>query len=86
MEGCLKYVSICGLLGYGYPVKSLETALKTNPSFLGVDAGSTDPGPYYLGSGTSFVKALQIKRDLEPALIAARKNDIPLIIGTAGGS
>lgn len=86
MEESLKYVSICGLLGYGYPVESLNLALKTKPSFIGVDAGSTDPGPYYLGNGTSFVKALQIKRDLEPVLIAARKNNIPLIIGTAGGS
>ena len=82
----MKYISICGMLGYGYPSASLERALDENPAFIGVDNGSTDPGPYYLGSGTSFVKELQITRDLEPALIAARKRNIPLIIGTAGGS
>lgn len=82
----MKYVSICGMLGYGYPLTSLERGLDENPAFVGADNGSTDPGPYYLGSGTSFVKELQIKRDLEPALIASRKRNIPLIVGTAGGS
>ena len=82
----LRYVSLCGLLGYGYPPESLARALRKLPAFLGVDAGSTDPGPYYLGSGTSFVKPVQVTRDLAPALRAAREHGVPLIIGTAGGS
>jgi hypothetical protein len=86
MSKTIKYLSLCGMLGYGYPQSNLEKALKEDIAFIGVDAGSTDPGPYYLGSGKSFVKEMQIKRDLEPALIAARKKNIPLIIGSAGGS
>lgn len=82
----IKYLSICGMLGYGYPLQSLKNGLSSNIAFLGADNGSTDPGPYYLGSGTGFVKPMQIKRDLAPALLAARKHNIPLIIGTAGGS
>ena len=74
------------MLGYGYPLESLERAIREDIAFIGVDAGSTDPGPYYLGSGKGFVKEMQIRRDLEPALIAARTKDIPLIIGSAGGS
>ncbi len=73
------------MLGYGYPEESLRTGLAWQPAFIGVDSGSTDPGPYYLGSGTSFLRPLQVKRDLELALCAARERKIPLIIGTAGG-
>ncbi len=82
----IKFLSLCGMLGYGYPVSGLKRALEEDVDFIGVDAGSTDPGPYYLGSGKCFVSALQIRRDLEPALIAARDKKIPLIIGSAGGS
>lgn len=82
----LRYLSLCGMLGYGYPEQSLEAGLAAEPAFIGVDAGSTDPGPYYLGSGRGFVHAAQVRRDLELALVAARRCGIPLIIGSAGGS
>ena len=55
------FLSICGMLGYGYPLQSLQRGMDSNVAFLGVDNGSTDPGPYYLGNGTGFVKSLQIK-------------------------
>lgn len=82
----LTYLSLCGMLGYGFPEQSLEAGLAANPAFIGVDSGSTDPGPYYLGSGKSFVHPEQTRRDLELALVAARQHDIPLIVGSAGGS
>ena len=80
------YLSLCGLLGYGYAPASLTNALKEDLDFIGVDAGSTDPGPYYLGSGSNFVKPLQVKRDLSLVLKPALERKIPLIIGSAGGS
>ncbi|MDP2872568.1 MAG: acyclic terpene utilization AtuA family protein, partial [Bacillota bacterium] len=82
----ISFVSLSGILGYGYPAASLERALQARPDFIGVDAGSTDPGPYYLGSGTGFVRPTQVRRDLELGLLAALRNGIPLIVGTAGGS
>jgi len=82
----VRYVSVCGMLGYGYPLESLERGLASKPHFLGVDAGSTDPGPYYLGSGEGFVRPLQTRRDLAPALQAAAEAGVPLIIGSAGGA
>lgn len=82
----IKYLSLCGLLGYGYSPVSLENALKEDLDFVGVDAGSTDPGPYYLGSGKGFVKKLQVKRDLSLILPHIKERKIPLIIGSAGGS
>lgn len=82
----IRYISVCGMLGYGYPVASLQRGLERNVDFIAADNGSTDPGPYYLGSGTGFVKEMQIRRDLEPALKAALDRKIPLIIGSAGGA
>ena len=86
MRDRIRYLSLCGLLGYGYALVSLDNALKEPLDFIGVDGGSTDPGPYYLGSGTGFVKRLQVKRDLSRVLKHALDRKTVLIIGSAGGS
>ncbi len=82
----MKIVALCGLLGYGYDENSLKIAFEEKVDYLGVDAGSTDPGPYYLGSGKSFTDKNAVKRDLSLALPLAIKNKTPFIIGTAGGA
>ncbi len=82
----MKIIALTGMLGYGYTNKALENAFEQNPDYIGVDAGSTDPGPYYLGSGKSFTNRSAVKRDLALSLPRAVKNKIPFIIGTAGGS
>ncbi|MBR2038329.1 MAG: acyclic terpene utilization AtuA family protein [Lachnospiraceae bacterium] len=82
----MKIIALNGLLGYGYTEKALENAFANCPDYIGVDAGSTDPGPYYLGSGNSFTNRNSVKRDLELALPTAVERKIPFIIGTAGGS
>jgi len=74
------------ILGYGFPASSFLRGMRRRPHLIGVDAGSTDPGPYYLGNGTGFVQPLQVRRDLELALVAARAARIPLLIGSAGGA
>jgi hypothetical protein len=74
------------ILGYGFPEASFEKAMSMNPDVIAVDAGSTDPGPYYLGAGLSFTDRNAVKRDLEYMIPAALKAGIPVIIGTAGGS
>lgn len=82
----MKIVALNGLLGYGYAVESLERIMTMDIDYIGVDAGSTDPGPYYLGSGTSFTDRNAVKRDVEMVLPYALRKRIPFIIGTAGGS
>ena len=82
----MKILALNGILGYGYPTTSLENGLKQAPDVIGVDAGSTDPGPYYLGAGISFTSRAAVKRDIELALPEALKRGVPFIIGTAGGS
>ena len=80
----LRIVALNGCLGYGYELASLAAGMDASPHQLGADAGSTDPGPYYLGSGSSLVKDAQIERDLAPALAAALQARVPLVIGSAG--
>ena len=82
----MKIVALCGLLGYGYNEEALRIAFKERVDYLGVDAGSTDPGPYYLGSGRSFTDRSAVKRDVALALPLALENKTPFIIGSAGGA
>ncbi len=82
----MKIVSLNGLLGYGYDIDSLEQIKTMDIDYIGVDAGSSDPGPFYLGNGTSFTNRDAVKRDVELVLPYAVRRKIPLIIGTAGGS
>jgi hypothetical protein len=74
------------ILGYGYPLASFAAGLKHDPHVIGVDAGSTDPGPYYLGAGESLCGAATVKRDLRPMIVAGAERNIPVIVGTSGGS
>ena len=81
----LRILAPTAILGYGFPVESFETGLARDPHVIAVDAGSTDPGPYYLGVGESFTDRSAVQRDLSLLLEAAVSRKIPLIVGTAGG-
>ncbi|MBI2304306.1 MAG: acyclic terpene utilization AtuA family protein [Chloroflexi bacterium] len=74
------------MLGYGIPQSSMAEGLKREPQVLAIDAGSTDPGPYYLGAGVSFTNRNMVKQDLELILEAAYRRHIPALIGSAGGA
>lgn len=80
----MKIVSVNGCLGYGFDASSLQAGVDLAPDMVGADAGSTDPGPFYLGSGQSLVKPAQIRRDLGLALMKSRAARVPLVIGSAG--
>jgi hypothetical protein len=82
----IRLLAPTAILGYGYPIESLEAGMREHPDFIGVDAGSTDPGPYYLGSGTSFTSSEGVRRDLTPLLRAGKRDGIPVIIGSSGGA
>lgn len=75
-----------GTLGYGFDEAALERGLSMNPDVIAVDAGSTDPGPHYLGSGEPLVSKFSIKRELTELIVAAKKRKIPLVVGSAGGA
>ena len=81
-----RLLSTSGLLGYGFPEASLVAGLARKPDMLGVDGGSTDPGPYYLGSGKCLSSRMAMKRDIALMLRGALENGIPMVIGSCGGA
>lgn len=84
MRTCI--CSPCGILGYGFPKNSFERAMAEKPDAIVVDAGSTDAGPHKLGAGVAIVSRMAAKKDLALLMQGARDLNIPLIIGSAGGS
>ncbi len=81
-----RILSATAILGYGFPLASFEEGMRREPHLIAADAGSTDPGPYYLGAGISFTDREAVKRDLEIMISAGLANKIPVVVGTAGGS
>ena len=80
----VKAIAGNGVLGSGFRESSLLRGMRLDPDFIGCDAGSTDPGPFYLGSGESAFPKVAVKRDLALLMKAAQSRKIPLIIGSAG--
>ena len=81
----LTYLALNGSLGTGFKESSLETALGRPLAFIGADSGSTDGGPFYLGSGEWIWSRSAYERDLRLGFLGARRLGIPLIIGSCGG-
>ena len=75
-----------GCVGFGFADASFEAGMRARPEIIGIDAGSSDPGPAYLGSGECFVARDAVARDLDRILPVAKKAGVPVLIGTAGGA
>ena len=82
----IKILTPVGMLGYGFPVEDYQRGLEREPDAVIMDSGSTDPGPYMLGSGTTMVKPRAYVRDLKVILEGIGEKKIPLLIGSAGGA
>ncbi len=80
----VRALSATGMLGSGFRESSLDLGLEMGPDFIGADAGSTDGGPHYLGTGTSHFSDDAIGRDIRLMLRGGQKKRIPVIIGSAG--
>lgn len=81
----IRFVCGSGGLGGGKVVaKALDEAMAMKPHFIACDAGTTDSGPFSLGSGRSNYPREAVKRDLEIILSAARRAGIPVLIGSSG--
>jgi hypothetical protein len=79
-------VSATGMLGSGYREASLDKAIELGARMIGCDAGSTDPGPGPLATGTCMFSKAAVKRDTEIMVSRAVAANIPLVIGSAGTS
>jgi hypothetical protein len=79
-----RVVSACGALGYGYPKESLYAALRGRVDALICDGGSTDAGPYYLGTGTDYFERDAIKVSYRHMAAVGKQFGCPVILGSSG--
>ncbi|MFX3636730.1 MAG: acyclic terpene utilization AtuA family protein [Candidatus Pristimantibacillus sp.] len=86
MNTDIRILSPCGMLGYGFPEQSFMKAMELELHGIVVDAGSTDGGPHKLGAGVSIVSKRAAKKDLDIIISNGLPRNIPIIIGSAGGS
>ncbi len=82
----MRLLSGTGVLGYGFESEWLTPERTGDLSFVGNDGGSTDNGPYHLGSGLPFGSRAAVQRDLTALLDVSASHQAPLVIGTCGGS
>src|SRR5258708_30347754 len=79
----LRYIA-ASLVGAGVDRDSLDEALRSDPHFIACDAGTTDAGPFSLGSGRPAFPREAVKGDLALLLEAGRRARVPVLIGSAG--
>lgn len=80
----VRFVAATGALGVGVHEPSLIKSLAANPHFIACDAGSTDAGPFALGSGRAAFSREAVKSDTAAVLRSGNAADIPVLIGSVG--
>jgi len=73
-----------GMLGAGFSPGTITRGISLGADVITVDGGSTDSGPYYLGTGTAKTTERAVRRDLRLLLAAASSAGIPLVVGSCG--
>lgn len=87
MAKSVSYISPVGMLGGGFTESQFIEACEKYPiDFIGVDSGSTDGGPVHLGADLPINSRDALKRDLGILIATARRIDVPLLVGSSGGS
>ena len=84
MDVRYRILSTCAGLGYGFPEHAFQHAMSQRLDLIAADAGSIDPGPFYLGSGQSYMKRINLTRDFSIMVKGAIEQGCPLIIGSCG--
>ena len=73
-----------GVLGLGFDVDALAEGIARKPDIICIDGGSTDSGPYSLGTGTSKYARGVCKSEWRTLMQARAEAGVPLVIGSAG--
>jgi hypothetical protein len=73
-----------GALGITFDRAALARGVAAGPDIIAVDGGSTDSGPFSLGSGTSKYSRAATKSEWRDLMLARGKAGVPLVIGTSG--
>ena len=73
-----------GVLGLGFDREALRHAAAGKPDIICIDGGSTDSGPFYLGTGTSKYSGASVRSEWKELLDARESAGCPLMLGSAG--
>jgi len=83
MKTC-KVLMPIGAMGVGISLEAFERGLDMSPDIIAVDAGSTDSGPFYLGTGTGKYAREALKNDLSIMIKGGHKLGVPVMVGSCG--
>ena len=75
-----------GALGISFDRDALARGVAMQPDIICVDGGSTDSGPYYLGTATSKYSRAVTKAEWRELMLARAQARVPLVIGSCGTS
>jgi len=73
-----------GVLGLGFDSAALERGIAASPDIICIDGGSTDSGPFYLGTGTSKYARDVCRAEWRSLMLARARAGVPLVIGSCG--
>jgi len=73
-----------GVLGLGFDSKALARGVAMKPDIICIDGGSTDSGPFSLGTGTSKYSRAATKSEWRELMLARSEAGVPLVIGSCG--
>ena len=73
-----------GVLGLGFDTDALVRGVAAGPDIIAIDGGSTDSGPFYLGTGTSKYSRAVCRDEWRQLLEARAAAGVPLVIGSCG--
>ena len=73
-----------GALGITFDRAALARGIAAKPDIIAVDGGSTDSGPFSLGSGTSKYSRAATRSEWRQLMLARAEAGVPLVIGTSG--
>jgi hypothetical protein len=72
------------VLGLGFSDQALANGVAAQPDIIAIDGGSTDSGPWYLGTGRSKYSPAVCKAEWRKLMQARATLNVPLVIGSCG--
>lgn len=73
-----------GVLGLGFDAEALAEGVRRKPDIICIDGGSTDSGPFYLGTATSKYAESVCYSEWSQLMAARHELGVPLMIGSCG--
>lgn len=82
----VRVIAATGMLGSGFQESSFARGIDLAPDVIACDAGSSDGGPAYLGTGKPYFSNEATKRDLRLMLLGRQRAGarVPVVIGSCG--